>query len=245
MSCLAILALPVVLSTPGVYCLTSNLSTSESAITIAADHVTVDLQGHALEGTAGPSSTATGVYSSGYRGVTVKNGTISGFLYATRLMGGNGAAIKNVLFLGNWYIGAWAEGVGAEVSDSRVVNTGGSTLPGYTIPLGVKISGAGLTAVRNVVIGMIGGTEVVGIAVDDAPGGVVQGNSLSLSAYRADSYGLWVNGVNTRLLVKENSFANWAVGIQFSGAQGKSVGNEFQGLGANYVGGCERGILCR
>jgi hypothetical protein len=84
-NCTVISSVPFTITSPGIYCLRSdlNLSTSNlvNAITIDADNVVLDLNGHVLSNTGGGLSTAArGVYGTvKHRDITVKNGTIRTF----------------------------------------------------------------------------------------------------------------------------------------------------------------------
>ena len=59
-------------------------SPGESALTILANDVTVDLDGHTLRG-AGAASTAAGIHVLGADGAVIRNGTVRGFLYGVRV----------------------------------------------------------------------------------------------------------------------------------------------------------------
>jgi hypothetical protein len=73
---------PIILNSTASYVLTSNLMVPDpnvNAITISADNVTLDLNGHALIGPG--SGTGTGIYAIDKKNITVRNGTIRGFGY--------------------------------------------------------------------------------------------------------------------------------------------------------------------
>jgi parallel beta-helix repeat protein len=72
---------PIVIDIPGSYVLTSNLqvSTNLNCIQISADNVTLDLNGFALTG-PGTGSGGYGIYLSGYKNITVMNGTVRDFM---------------------------------------------------------------------------------------------------------------------------------------------------------------------
>lgn len=81
--CIGISRLPFTITSPGSYCLTTDLSTpiiKGAAITIAASDVLLDLKGFKLEGTAAMGATkAAGIRAADRSGITVRNGTIRGF----------------------------------------------------------------------------------------------------------------------------------------------------------------------
>ena len=72
---------PIVIDTSGSYILTSNLqvSTTFNCIQIAADNVTLDLNGFALTG-PGTGSAGHGIYVNGYNNITIMNGTVRDFM---------------------------------------------------------------------------------------------------------------------------------------------------------------------
>jgi hypothetical protein len=81
--CVGISSLPFTITSPGSYCLATDLSTpitKGAAITVAASDVLLDLRGFTLEGTAAMGATkAAGVRAADRSGVTVRNGAIRGF----------------------------------------------------------------------------------------------------------------------------------------------------------------------
>jgi len=133
--------LPYEIKTPGSYYLGGNLSAANGdGITIARDHVTLDLMGFNLNG----PGTGTGIFMSGRTNVEIRNGTITNWgtgiwesgagichrILNVRLSGcnygmsvhGNGHLIKGCEALGNPGVrGLWIEGVGA-ISDCRAGN---------------------------------------------------------------------------------------------------------------------------
>ncbi|MFZ5453194.1 MAG: right-handed parallel beta-helix repeat-containing protein [Thermodesulfobacteriota bacterium] len=98
-----ITSLPYTISAPGSYYLGGNLSyTGGDGITIASDHVTLDLMGFTI---TGPGSTNCGIYMNGRKNVEIRNGTVSswghGILeegYLTAL----GHRVINVRAVGNF-----------------------------------------------------------------------------------------------------------------------------------------------
>jgi hypothetical protein len=70
---------PFTISQPGSYYLTTNLTVSGGdAITIAADGVTLDLNGFAIASTANPASGTAVLINGGLRDITIQNGHIQG-----------------------------------------------------------------------------------------------------------------------------------------------------------------------
>src|SRR5262245_63933691 len=82
-NCTAVTALPAVIDSSGVYCLTGSLitsMTSGTAIDIQASNVVLDLNGFRLDGTsAGQATSAIGIHSGTAENITVRNGIVRGF----------------------------------------------------------------------------------------------------------------------------------------------------------------------
>ncbi|MER7133934.1 right-handed parallel beta-helix repeat-containing protein [Streptosporangium saharense] len=76
--------------------LTEDLSCAGDGLTIGADNVTVDLAGHTVTG----DGTGRGVVVGDRDGVTVHDGTVTGFRRGAELVGG-GATFSRVRFVGN------------------------------------------------------------------------------------------------------------------------------------------------
>jgi hypothetical protein len=81
----AITSLPCTITTSGVYVLQQDFLSvnlaSGAAIVVAADNVTINLNGHTISNAAAGASTgASGVYAANHANITVRNGTLRGFL---------------------------------------------------------------------------------------------------------------------------------------------------------------------
>jgi hypothetical protein len=149
---------PYVISNPGSYRLTGNLtvsSTSADAIDVNASHVTIDLNGFSITGPGG-SSTRAGINgtTSGNQ-VTVENGTITGFLFG--LVIGVDGIVKSVH--------AAANGAGIEVGNGVIE---GCTADGNTT--GISAGG------EAVISGNTAGSNGTGISCGH--GCVVSGNTI-------------------------------------------------------------------
>src|SRR5262249_54051100 len=93
-----------------------------SAITVDANDVTIDLDGHRLSCEAGPASRAVGIFSSQCSAVTIRNGSVQGFHFGAQICGVNcrDNQVCNVTFEDNWYIGLWIEGKQSLALSNRV-----------------------------------------------------------------------------------------------------------------------------
>ena len=88
--------LPCIISNPGFYYLTGNLSYSDTGgagIAVGSNDVVIDLMGFRLKG-PGPGSygdsSPVGIYSGHYNNVEVRNGTISGWRTCFKNNGNSG-----------------------------------------------------------------------------------------------------------------------------------------------------------
>src|SRR5262245_65012950 len=83
-NCTAITTLPAVITEPGIYCFTRDLETSITsglAINIRTGNVVLDLNGFRLSGlAAGFNTQAIGIFAINLQNITIKNGTVSGFI---------------------------------------------------------------------------------------------------------------------------------------------------------------------
>lgn len=78
LQCTTITSVPITISAAGSYCLTGDLAVgSGTAITLQADNVLLDLNGHTLSGPGGSNST--GIYANVHRGLRIRNGTVRNF----------------------------------------------------------------------------------------------------------------------------------------------------------------------
>src|SRR5262245_19902060 len=81
-NCTVIGSVPFTISSAGIYCLQNHLNlntASGTAITINADNVVIDFNGHVLSNNTRTETTARGIFSHDHRDITIKNGTIRTF----------------------------------------------------------------------------------------------------------------------------------------------------------------------
>lgn len=140
-----IAALPYTISAPGDYVLNSNLTynaSTGSAITFAIGNVTLDFKGHFISGlAAGAGTSATGLFANNRANITIRNGTIVGFLYGIRLTGIFGSSgnnvnniIENMRTPSNRSIGIYIQsGITCRVENCQVNKIGGSTVTNQAI----------------------------------------------------------------------------------------------------------------
>ncbi len=251
-------AVPYRISAPGSYRLASDLTYADArgvAISVEADDVTLDFQGHALTGTAGADSGAVGVRAVGRKRVSITNGRISGFYFGIDIRsddrgGGtsSGHRVSRIVLDGNWYFGVRLVGSDSKIVGCTITTTGGSARPRHTIPHGIRFVGERnlLTncCVRDLILTKHpdGRGEIVGVHFDAARGSRMEHNTLVEVANDRDDqfpddddrerrFGVWVNGgpqKNTFLTVKDNTISGFTVPLAFTpGTDGLVAGNTF------------------
>ena len=98
---------PITINESGSYVLTSNLTVKTgniNAITINADNVTLDLNGHSIYG----PETGVGIYASYRYNITIKNGVVRGFYKGIYLYKGAGHRIEGIQASNNGHVGIYA-----------------------------------------------------------------------------------------------------------------------------------------
>lgn len=111
---------------PGAYVVGRNLSASGDCFVIAADFVNLDLDGFVIAGN-GTGSAVVEQLAVGRKGVTVKNGVITGFLRAIFMGNSAGMTIEGVTATGNMS-NAITVGDNATVTRNQVSSNAGTGL---------------------------------------------------------------------------------------------------------------------
>ena len=257
--CTVIATLPATISTPGVYCLESDFtynSVSVSAITIAANNVTLDLNAHRIGNlAAGTADSNFGVYAINQQNITVKNGTLRGFATAILLTDSasppaisQGHVVQDIRADQNRLVGIQVVGNGCIVRNNQVVATGGSTLAANESSIGISVSGSGNRVLDNDVTGTVssGTGSAFGIQSIAAEGLVVASNRVSgVSAPGGGlEYAIQIT-TSPHAAIRDNTLSNAAipttpaqsVGMNMDDATDTFSGNLSIGFNTGYVGG--------
>jgi hypothetical protein len=252
--CTTIAEVPYVISQPGIYCLDRDIQMSSeapgAAITIASSQVVLDLNGFTLRNLpVHPRNTATnGIHAVNREHVTVKNGTVSGFLRGVYLQGNSaglneGHVVEGIQADGNTYEGISVDGSGVLLRDNRVRLIIGSHLPEYQVAKGLWVMGAGVQVLDNHVFevhGMPGGGPGYGIYVN-AMGAVVRGNRVG-NGRQVTETAVAITVRQPDALVTDNRMSWTDVGLIFeSGGAGKYRDNVTANVGTPYSGGTSIG----
>jgi hypothetical protein len=195
-NCTPITTLPAVITQSGNYCLTGALSTSiatGSAIEIQASSVVLDLNGFKLAGrTAGVSTSAFGIHALNRQNITIKNGTVRGFLQgiALEMSGGVsvGHIVEDIRADLNTFVGINVQGSGCIVRNNQVADIGGSTVFGQDASaFGIYVAGAGVRVLNNDVSNITsqGLGNSAGVWTLPATGALVENNRFTSSTYGA------------------------------------------------------------
>ncbi len=225
--CTPITAVPYTITTPGKYCFIKNLETTIStghAIHIDASNVTLDLGGFSLTRLAsGGASAANGIYSALDDFVTIRNGTVSGFLRGVEIAGMNskGALVEQMRIANCFYEGIRLENNGGIVRSNQVVNmkntpeaVAASGLNG--VSLGLSAFGTNNRILDNSVADVYGvssptESEGYGLNMNACDRCVAAGNKISNSV-KKPSYGIQ-GGFSTGTVVQDNQVLNMTHGI--------------------------------
>lgn len=201
-----ITSLPTVISSQGVWCMKSDLSSSlasGSVISVQTNNVTIDCNGFKLGGLgAGAGTAANGIRADSRLNVRIRNCQIRGFAYGLILTGGAGHLVEGNRFDGNRTTSIYVSADASMIRGNVIVDTGGAE-PGQ-VASGIFVGGR-THVVDNTIDGTVpSGTNIpaYGIWVND-PTSIV-GNRIGgiVHSGTAVSRGIFVNG--SHVLIKDN-----------------------------------------
>ena len=250
--CTMITSIPYTITQPGAYCLDRNLTMASddpgAAITIAVPYVVLDLNGFTLQNNPPHHDiTATiGIHAVNRWAITVRNGTVRGFLRGVYLQGSGsqeGHVVEGIQADGNQHEGIAVEGAGTIVRGNRVLKLGGSGLPGHGENRGIRVMGAAAQVLDNQVFevqGNSGGSRGYGIYVNSAAA-VVQGNRIA-NARELTEEATAIAVLQPYALVIGNRISWMDRGLSFEGTgAGKYRDNVTVDVGVPYSGGTDAG----
>lgn len=250
--CIPIDHVPFTINTPGTYCFTRDLSTNANtgnAISmIDVNNVVIDLKGFRLSGNGKASTQATGIFALDSQDVTVKNGTVSGFLIGISLISfdvpflSRSHLVENIRALQNR-----AEGIevccrDSVVKNNQVINTGNST--GNPSAFGIVVGDSNSYVYNNVVLDTLAKPSGVAHEIEvSGDGSVIEHNRVgNTNPGGGASTGIFITGELSNLLVVDNRITNVNQGIVFSsGSSGKYRDNLTAGVATPFTGGTDAG----
>jgi len=250
--CRAIVSVPATITNRGVYCFDHNLATAAAtgaAITIDADDVVLDLNGHKLDGSgAGPATAALGIKSFGHSHITIRNGTIRGFFAAIELDeavagSSSGHLVEDVKADRNTAFGISVSGRGSHVRNNHVLNTGGAT---SVRPTGIIVNAPAGVLSGNLVEGTTpaAGDIAYGIHATRSDGLAIEGNQVlsdALPGPTSTTFAIIIP-FSQDVLVVNNRITRANYGVTYSsGATGSFRDNLTAGVVTPFTGGTDRG----
>ena len=214
--CTVISAVPITLSAAGVYCLNGDVDLAGShgtAVTIATDSVTLNLDGHALRSRAGPNIATIGISAVGVKYFTIENGTLAGFAQAVYVSSDGDTPAKGGVLAGlkvqrSFWNGLSIDCDGCVVRDNVVTDTVvPATLNGYPA-VAIDVEGTGALVTGNRVY-----------------------NTVTLTGLNALAFGLGTHNSTISNNFAANSAAGGATyGFVMSGADDLLIGNQAEGF---------------
>ena len=179
--------IPLTINESGSYYFTEDINSAGTAITVAADDVTIDLAGFTL---AGPDSgTNYGIYMSGRSNVEIRNGTVRDFRYGIYEFNtsGQGHRVIDVRALSNVRSGIYLKSKNNLVKDCTASDNGTSAA-GYVYGI---YANAGSTVTGNTV--RYNGTSAAGYVygIYAYSGSTVTGNTAYNNGDSADGYSVY------------------------------------------------------
>jgi parallel beta-helix repeat protein len=202
---------PCVISAPGVYAVTQDLTCSGTAITILASNVDLHLGGHILTG----DGSGAGVDVQGAANVNIHHGAVQGFSDGISLSGALGCKVSSVVASSNSHAGLRLDGGGGHtVINNTVTQTGDR---------GISVFGSnGNTVTRNTADR--GGT---GISVSDS----AFGNTIARNSCTGNGTGIHIWVGPTQNTIEANTCnRNFGIGIHL---EASAIRNTIQNNTAN------------
>jgi len=227
--CIAITFVPFEIIEEGVYCFTGNLeTTNESAITISADNVTINLNGWTLDGSSSGNTTESyGIFAYQRKNITIRNGTIRGYLSGILLSDespyttSQGHLIEDIRSDKNTMRGIVVAGRDYIVRRNHIIDTGGSSEVGFIV--GIFLVGPSGHVLNNDISKTTGDSvnEARALHLSEAHGTLVEGNRIDdVSSDTGTTRGIHIQSSND-VLVRGNNITNLDSGIIYFSSTGK------------------------
>ncbi len=251
--CTEITSVPYTISSQGIYCLNANLEAnlaSGNAIEITVNNVVIDLNGHKIGNlSAGQTTNAIGIYANQRQNITIRNGTIRGFVLAIWLNDASpyttsqGHIIEDIRADFNTFMGIEVLGRGNIIRNNIVASTG-RTDATHTNATGMYVMGPGNRIINNDVYETkehdLG--EALGIYAYLCDGLVIDNNRIGNAAFgTGPSYGIYLFSADDVLLTN-NKITRMKYGIYFNvSSTGAYMNNLIYGATTAFTGGTAAG----
>jgi parallel beta-helix repeat protein len=235
--CTEITTVPKTITTPGIWCLKSDISSdrkSGSLIRIAVGGVTLDLNGHTLNGLpAGLNSQAVGIRVNNTAYAIVRNGTIRGFSTGLLVDGASSAnhILENLIIDRSLSLGVQLGGSNITFRNNIVSNSGG--LLEDQNGVGIRADNApNLTLYDNQIVSTHGNGISTGYAlmVNGSPGAELRNNTI-----KDHGYGILVDSSNN-VLIDRNRIFNGGFGVSVTNSTDSSCTNNVANVSNSEIG---------
>ncbi len=185
--------------------LDSDMTFSGTGFFIEADNITLNLNGHTITGSYSGPLPYYGVLVSGHSGVTIKNGTIQGFVYGVALVNSNGNVIKNIVSNDNYHDGClFNNSNNNAVNDCTCVNNGSVGI--------IMCNGSD----GNIVNGCTANNNGTGVSIIDGetPGIGSNSNTIKNTVCNKNSLGgIFIQNSDDNIIMDNTTIKNGASGI--------------------------------
>jgi parallel beta-helix repeat protein len=177
-----------------------------NGLTVGADGITIDLNGHTIAG----SGTGNGILAAGRSGVVITGGTVRNFTIGVQLAGSTGIVVKGIRAIGN------RDGIFLIGSSGNTIK---ENLASQNTRVGVMLRpGAINNSTQNLVKENTLSDNTNGVILVETPSGNTFKENLITGSSNA---GIALNGGVSLNVIKENTFSGNAAGLLFNpGATG-------------------------
>ncbi len=203
-------SLPATITTQGVWCVRKNLTTamsSGSAITIAANNVTIDCNEYKIGGLqAGVGTKTYGIYAESRLNATVRGCGIRGFYRGVWLYGGGGHLVERNRLDQNYQAGIMINVAEANrVIDNRVMDTGGGT--DVVVVQAIFVDGDAIDNTVSTTYGTGANLISYGIVVNDV-GSEARGNRVRNLLAQGTGFARGISAMSPSITVTGNRITN-------------------------------------
>ena len=252
--CQSITAFPVVINTPGKYCVEKSTvynTVLGAAITIESDNVTIDFNQHTLLGWSSSSNDlVAAIVANNHKNITLRSGWISGFPRGIAITGNSsdsrGHIIENMKVSNFYSTAITLNGDSSLLRNNKIYSSSYNARAGNKT--GMQLSGSDIRVLGNYIFGVYTNAtgDAHGIRLISAPRALVKNNALS-DLLTTDSstlvYGILINQSSGVVLSNNRLLGIAGGGIFFdSNSSGKYSRNITQGVTTPFTGGTAVGI---
>jgi len=230
--CTPINAAPFVITQPGSYCLSNDISLSVpagKAIFVKADDVNINFQGFSLTNSlARLGNTAIGVYANDRDHLEITNGELAGWVTGIKLEGlqSMGNRISGMSLYNIRGTGIDAEGTELRVSGNRFSGIGGS--PKFADAIGINIGGTSPRIIDNIIRAISAGDgDAIGLNLKDTVNPYITGNTFDTFDASKISIGMKLDGTLNAIILR-NTFYKFDVGIALENGSSGLTNDTFQ-----------------